>query len=91
MWQLNTIIIPAASLLAGLLSFVIGSTDSNFWASLDNGGGFSGTVGCTPSTLNQCALSETSRGIFGGGADSISDRSISFSSTKWSSLPPPEA
>lgn len=37
--------IPAESLLAGLLNLETGSTDSNFCASLDNGGGFSGTVG----------------------------------------------
>lgn len=81
---------PATSLLLVLLSLLIGSTDSSFCASLDKGGGFSGTVGCTPSTLSQWALTDTSNGIFGNGAVSISDKSISFSSIKWSSLPPPE-
>lgn len=83
--------LPAASLLVGLLNLVMGSTDSSFCASFDNGGGFSGTVGWTPSTLSQWALTDTSSGTLGGGADKISDRSISFSSIKYNSLPPPEA
>lgn len=82
---------PAASLFAGLLSLLIGSTDSNFCDSFESGGGFSGTVGCTPSTLNQCARRDTSKGILGGGADKTSFKSISFSSIKCNSLPPPDA
>lgn len=45
----------------------------------------------TPSTQSQWALNETSRGILGGAACFISDKSISFSSTKCNSRPPPEA